>query len=170
MKQHINILLKNRKILEQSILVIPKFLLNTLMIWMIKKTNVFYKNIEEYNPNKKHKILPVFDDRIADILSSTNLNPIIIELFIRVRKLNFSFEFITQSYFAVLNNIIGLFSTQYMKILLWKFQTNKNFNELHLIIHQILTLKTYESLQKMYWMFLMLLMHQIIPQVSERIF
>ena len=118
MKQHINILLKNRKILEQSILVIPKFLLNTLMIWMIKKTNVFYKNIEEYNPNKKHKILSVFDDRIADILSSTNLNPIIIELFIRVRKLNFSFEFITQSYFAVLNNIIGLFSTQYMKILL----------------------------------------------------
>ena len=118
MKQHINILLKNRKILEQSILVIPKLLLNTLMIWMIKKTNVFYKNIEEYNPNKKHKILPVFDDRIADILSSTNLNPIIIELFIRVRKLNFSFEFITQSYFAVLNNIIGLFSTQYMKILL----------------------------------------------------
>ena len=118
MKQHINILLKNRKILEQSILVIPKFLLNTLMIWMIKKTNVFYKNIEEYNPNKKHKILSVFDDRIADILSSTNLNPIIIELFIRVRKLNFSYEFITQSYFAVLNNIIGLFSTQYMKILL----------------------------------------------------
>ena len=118
MKQHINILLKNRKILEQSILVIPKLLLNTLMIWMIKKTNVFYKNIEEYNPNKKHKILSVFDDRIADILSSTNLNPIIIELFIRVRKLNFSYEFITQSYFAVLNNIIGLFSTQYMKILL----------------------------------------------------
>ena len=104
--------------MEQSILVIPKLLLNTLMIWMIKKTNVFYKNIEEYNPNKKHKILSVFDDRIADILSSTNLNPIIIELFIRVRKLNFSYEFITQSYFAVLNNIIGLFSTQYMKILL----------------------------------------------------
>ena len=102
-----------------------------------------YKNIEEYNPNKNHKKkLFVFDDRTADIVSSKNLNPIIIELFIRVRKLNVSFVFITQSYFALPNNIIGLFSTQYMKILLWKFQTNKNFYKLHLIIHQILTLKT----------------------------
>ena len=29
-----------------------------------------YKNIEEYNPNKKGKILIVFDDMIADILSN----------------------------------------------------------------------------------------------------
>ena len=28
-----------------------------------------YKNIEEYNPNKKRKILIVFDDMIADMLS-----------------------------------------------------------------------------------------------------
>ena len=27
-----------------------------------------YKNIEEYNPNKKCKILIVFDDMIADML------------------------------------------------------------------------------------------------------
>ena len=27
-----------------------------------------YKNIEEYNPNKKHKILTAFDDLIADML------------------------------------------------------------------------------------------------------
>ena len=27
-----------------------------------------YKNIEEYNPNKKRKILIVFDDIIADML------------------------------------------------------------------------------------------------------
>ena len=27
-----------------------------------------YKNIEEYNPNKKRKILIAFDDIIADIL------------------------------------------------------------------------------------------------------
>ena len=27
-----------------------------------------YKNIEEYNPNKKRKILIVFDDMIADIV------------------------------------------------------------------------------------------------------
>ena len=30
----------------------------------------FYKNIEEYNPNKKQKILIVFDDMIADMLSN----------------------------------------------------------------------------------------------------
>ena len=28
-----------------------------------------YQNIEEHNPNKKRKILIVFDDMIADILS-----------------------------------------------------------------------------------------------------
>ena len=29
-----------------------------------------YKNIKKYNPNKKHKILIVFDDMIADMLSN----------------------------------------------------------------------------------------------------
>ena len=29
-----------------------------------------YKNIEEYNPNKKRKILIVFHDIIADMISS----------------------------------------------------------------------------------------------------
>ena len=28
------------------------------------------KNIEEYNPNKKHKILIVLDDMIADMLNN----------------------------------------------------------------------------------------------------
>ena len=32
-----------------------------------------YKNIEEYNLNKKRKILIVFDDLIADTLSNKNL-------------------------------------------------------------------------------------------------
>ena len=47
-----------------------------------------YKNIEEYSPNKKLKILIVFDDVIADMLSNTKLNPIVTELFIRGTKLN----------------------------------------------------------------------------------
>ena len=38
-----------------------------------------YKNIEEYNPNKKRKILVVFDDMIADMLSNKKLNPIVNE-------------------------------------------------------------------------------------------
>ena len=29
-----------------------------------------YKNIEEYNPNKKRKIFTVFDDMIDDILNN----------------------------------------------------------------------------------------------------
>ena len=29
-----------------------------------------YKNIEDYDPNKKQKILIVFDDMIADMLSN----------------------------------------------------------------------------------------------------
>ena len=32
-----------------------------------------YKNIEEYNPNKKWKIFIVFDEMTADMLSNKNL-------------------------------------------------------------------------------------------------
>ena len=55
----------------------------------------FYRNIEHYNPNKKRKILIVFDDMIADMLSNKKFNPIITELFIRGRKLNISLVDIT---------------------------------------------------------------------------
>ena len=60
-----------------------------------------YKNIEEYNPNKKLKILNVFDDMITDMLSNKQLNRIVTELFIRGRKLNISLVFITQPHLAV---------------------------------------------------------------------
>ena len=60
-----------------------------------------YKNIEDYNPIKKRKILIVFDDMIADMINNKKLNPTVTELFIRGRKLNISFIFITQSYFKV---------------------------------------------------------------------
>ena len=39
-----------------------------------------YKNIVEYDPNKKRKILIVFDDMIADMLSNKKLNPTVTEL------------------------------------------------------------------------------------------
>ena len=70
-----------------------------------KNMNDIYKNIEDYNPNKKRKILIVFDDMIADMLSSKKPNPIVTELFIRGRKLNICLVFITQSYFAVSKDI-----------------------------------------------------------------
>ena len=54
-----------------------------------------YKNIEEYNPNKKRKVLIIFDDIIADMLRNKKLYPIVTELFVRRRKLNISLIFIT---------------------------------------------------------------------------
>ena len=88
-----------------------------------------YKNIEEYNPIKKRKILIVFDDMIADMINNNKLNPVVTELFIRGRKLNISIVFIKQSYFKVPKDV-RLSSTIFfiMKI------PNK-------IIHLILTLK-----------------------------
>ena len=76
-----------------------------------------YKNTEKYNPNKKRKILIVFDDMIADMLSNKKLSPIVTELFIRGRKINIFLIFLTQSYCAVQKNI-RLNSTHYfvMKI------------------------------------------------------
>ena len=60
-----------------------------------------YKNIEDYNPNKKRKILIVFDDMIADLINNKKLSPVVTQLFIRGRKLGISIAFITQSYFKV---------------------------------------------------------------------
>ena len=60
-----------------------------------------YENTDDYNPSRKIKILIVFDDMIADIMSNKKFQVIIKELFIRCRKLNISLVFITQSYFYV---------------------------------------------------------------------
>ena len=68
-----------------------------------------YKTIEEHSPNKKRKILMVFDDMIVDMLSNKKINPIVTELFLRYfywgRKLNISLVFIKQSYFVVPKDI-----------------------------------------------------------------
>ena len=60
-----------------------------------------YKNIGEYNSNKKRKVLIIFDDMIADIINNKKINSIVTELFISHRKLNISLVLITQSYFKV---------------------------------------------------------------------
>ena len=99
--------------------------------------NDVYKNIEDNNLNKKRTILIVFDDMIVDMLINKKLNLVVTELFIRCRKLKISLAFIMRSYFVVPKNI-RLSSTHYF---IMKFQTNENFNKLHLIIHQILTIK-----------------------------
>ena len=58
-----------------------------------------YDNINDYNSNRRRKILNVFD-MIADIMTN-KFQAMIKDLFIRCRKLNISLVFITQSYFSV---------------------------------------------------------------------
>ena len=72
-----------------------------------------YENINSYNLNRRRKILIVFDDMIADIMTNKKFQSIIKELFIRCRKLNISLVFITQSYFSVPKDV-RLNSTHYL--------------------------------------------------------
>ena len=95
-----------------------------------------YKNIDEYNTDKERKILIVFDDMIADMINTKKLNSIVTEFFIRGRKLNVSFVFITQSYFKVPKDV-RLNSTHFF---IMKIPNKKELQQIALI-HQTLTLK-----------------------------
>ena len=74
--------------------------------------DVVYKNINDCNPNRRRKILIVFDDMIAEIMTNRKFQPILKELFIRCRKIYISLVFITQSYFSVPKDV-RLNSTHY---------------------------------------------------------
>ena len=71
------------------------------------------ENIHDYNSSRKIKILIVFEDMIADIMTNKKIQAIIKELFIRCRKLIISLVFITQSYFSVPKDV-RLNSTHYL--------------------------------------------------------
>ena len=60
-----------------------------------------YKNIGEYNPEKKHKLLIVFDEMIGDKIVNKKFNPVVTELFVKDRKLNILLVFIKQLQFKV---------------------------------------------------------------------
>ena len=85
-----------------------------------------YENIHDYNLNRKRKIIIVFDDMIEDIKSNKKFEAIIIELFIRCRKLNISLVFITQSYFRVPKDV-RLSSTRY---LIMKINNNRELQNI----------------------------------------
>ena len=72
-----------------------------------------YDNTDDCNSNRRRKILIVFDDMIADIMTNRRFQAIIKKLFIRCRKLNISLGFITQSYFSVPKDV-RLNSTHYL--------------------------------------------------------
>ena len=61
--------------------------------------NDVFSNIDDYNTKRKRRVLIVFDDMIADIMTNKKFESIIKQLFIRCGKLNISIAFITQSYF-----------------------------------------------------------------------
>ena len=74
--------------------------------------NVYEYN-DDYNPTTRRKILNVFDDMIADIMSNKKFQAVVKELFIRCKKLNILLVFITQSYFSV-PKVVRLNSTHYL--------------------------------------------------------
>ena len=85
-------------------------------------------NIDDCNPKRKRKILVVFDDMIADILTNKKFQAIIKELFIRCRKLNISLVFITQYYFSVPKEV----STHYLIMNIHNKRELQNFAIGHL--------------------------------------
>ena len=82
--------------------------------------------INNYNKNRDKKVSIVFDDMIADIMSSKNFKAIIKELFIRCRKLNISIVFKTQSYFRTPKDA-RLNSTHYV---IMKIQSRKELQNI----------------------------------------
>ena len=64
---------------------------------------------------------------IVDMINNKKLNPVVLELFIRGRKLNISIVFIMQSYFKVQKDV-RLNSTHFF---IAKFLIKKNFNKLY---------------------------------------
>ena len=65
------------------------------------------------NPNRKRKILTVFNDMNAKNMANKIFKAIIKEIFIRCRKLIISLVFVTHSYFSVPKDV-RLNSTYYL--------------------------------------------------------
>ena len=96
-----------------------------------------YKNINYYNPDKENKILIFFDDMIADMINNKKPNSIVIKWFIRGRRLNISFVFITKSYLKVPKDV-RLNTTHFF---ISKIPNKRELQKLQQIIHQTLILK-----------------------------
>ena len=60
-----------------------------------------YSSIEEYHPGKERKLLIVFDDMIANMITTKKDHPAVNNLFVKGRKLHTSVVVSTQPYFHV---------------------------------------------------------------------
>ena len=105
-----------------------------------------YKNIEEYNPIKKRKVLIIFDDMIANMINNNKLNPVVTELFIRRRKLNFSIVLITQFYFKVSKDV-RLNSTHFF---IMKIPNKRELQQIALNHSSDLDFKDFMKIKKKY--------------------
>ena len=63
--------------------------------------NDVYKNIDDYNSTRKRKILIVFGDMIADIMTNKKISSGCERIVYWMQKINVSLVFITQSCFSV---------------------------------------------------------------------
>ena len=79
---------------------IQKILLNIQMIWVI-----FMKTLKNTVQIKSKKYWSYLKIWLLKCLVIKNLNKVVTESFIRGRKLNIAFVFMTQSYFAVPKDI-----------------------------------------------------------------
>ena len=66
---------------------------------IIHKPFDVYKDVKDYNPTKKRRVLIVFDDTVGDIKVNKDLKPIVAELFMRDIKVDILRVFISQSNF-----------------------------------------------------------------------
>ena len=97
-KKRENAGIKNLNDLNASI----EYSMKTLYMKILENTmDDVYNNIDNYNAKRKRKVLIVFDDMIADIMTNKKCQATIKELFIRCRKLNISLVCISQCYFSV---------------------------------------------------------------------
>ena len=60
----------------------------------LKDMDDIIESFDNYNPNKTHRIMIVFDDMIAVLYGNKKFQQIVTEFFIKGRKLNISFVFI----------------------------------------------------------------------------
>ena len=128
-----------------------------------------YKNTEEYNLSKKRKILIVFNDMIANMLSNKKRNPTLTKLIIRGRKPSISLVFITQFYFIVPKNIRLNFTHYFiMKVPNKREIQQPAFNDSSGFEFTNLYKKMY--CKGIFFQLLIQLLHQVILHVSERIF
>ena len=63
-----------------------------------------YNDIDDYNATRKRKILIVFDNMIADIMTNKKFQSKIRELFIRCRKLNPKENRLSSTHYSIIHN------------------------------------------------------------------